>query len=606
MVTVAGTHRRRGLLRRMLSESLDAARQRGDAVAILFAAEWAIYGRFGYAPASFAASYELDPRLRGASLPMVAAGGCTLRQVERAELGKYGPEIFEAARRQRAGNIDREPFWWERTLGLHGLAPTKVRGRIPTFVLHTGAEGPDGYVGWAGNSTMDDGSADVDVIHLCAATPEAYRNLWAYLTNLDLVERIRLTGRPVDEPVRWLLGDGRALRQTRQGDGLWLRLLDVPAALSARRYAVADELTFDVVDEDVGGYAAGRFMLRADPDGAECVSSPGSAVDLRIAPARTGVLLSRRGEPASPARRRADRGDHAGCHRPGRHDVRHGDRPVVCDGLLTGRQVLSRRTAAPHDPASDGRTSRSTTPNLVDIVPTRRRPAAGDAPSPGAAVVAGTAGVAGQRARPAGFRVELVAGREPAGPGDPRVIAGRAKPVRHGPRASPHRHRTRAGSIASGCSAAGGRFESNHRLVSRSASRRRAVRCRSQPARTDSPLALGARELRQPFEGLAELARHDPHLVRVALGDLRQRLQVLVGEQGRIGFRGVDRPEGRLDRLGLALRGRGTARPAHLRRAGFATGGPPPRPGSPTASGPSAARICAAFWPSAVLIADSR
>jgi len=59
-------------------------------------------------------------------------------------------------------------------------------------------------------------------------------------------------------------------------------VLDVPAALSARRYAVADELTFDVVDDDVGGYAAGRFMLRADPDGAECVSSPGSAVDLRI------------------------------------------------------------------------------------------------------------------------------------------------------------------------------------------------------------------------------------------------------------------------------------------------------------------------------------
>ena len=67
MVTVAGTHRRRGLLRRMLSESLDLARDRGDAVAILFAAEWGIYGRFGYAPATFAASYQLDPRMRGAS-----------------------------------------------------------------------------------------------------------------------------------------------------------------------------------------------------------------------------------------------------------------------------------------------------------------------------------------------------------------------------------------------------------------------------------------------------------------------------------------------------------------------------------------------------------
>jgi predicted acetyltransferase len=102
------------------------------------------------------------------------------------------------------------------------------------------------------------------------------------LTNLDLVERIRLGGRPVDEPVRWLLGDGRALQQVHHEDALWLRVLDVPAALSARRYAVADELTFDVVDDDVGGYAAGRFVLRADPDGAECVSSPGSAVDLRI------------------------------------------------------------------------------------------------------------------------------------------------------------------------------------------------------------------------------------------------------------------------------------------------------------------------------------
>jgi len=283
MVTVAGTHRRRGLLRRMLSESLDLARDRGDAVAILFAAEWGIYGRFGYAPATFAASYQLDPRMRGASLPPEGATGGTLRQVEAAEIGKYGPEIFEAARRQRSGNIDREAFWWERTFGLHGLTPDKTRGRIPTFILHTGATGPDGYVGWVGAGTMDDGGSNtIDVVHLCAATPQAYRNLWTYLTNLDLVERIRLGGRPVDEPVRWLLGDGRALQQAHREDALWLRVLDVPAALSARRYAVADELTFAVVDDDVGGYAAGRFTLRADPDGAECVSSPGAAVDLRI------------------------------------------------------------------------------------------------------------------------------------------------------------------------------------------------------------------------------------------------------------------------------------------------------------------------------------
>jgi predicted acetyltransferase len=283
MVTVAGTHRRRGLLRRMLTESLQMAHDRGDAVAILFAAEWGIYGRFGYAPASFAASYRIDPRLPGASLPTGAVDDGALRQVDPTEIGKYGPEIFDVARRQRAGNIDREPFWWERKLGLNGLAPDKVRGRIPTFVLHTGPDGPDGYVGWAGNGTMDDtGSADIDVIHLYAATPQAYRDLWTYLTNLDLVERIRLDGRPVDELVRWSLDDGRALRLSHQGDGLWLRLLDVPAALSARRYATTGELTLDVVDDDVGGYAAGRFTLRGGPDGAECVVAPSASADLRL------------------------------------------------------------------------------------------------------------------------------------------------------------------------------------------------------------------------------------------------------------------------------------------------------------------------------------
>jgi predicted acetyltransferase len=78
------------------------------------------------------------------------------------------------------------------------------------------------------------------------------------------------------------LDDGRALRLSHQGDGLWLRLLDVPAALSARRYATTGELTLDVVDDDVGGYAAGRFTLRGGPDGAECVVAPSASADLRL------------------------------------------------------------------------------------------------------------------------------------------------------------------------------------------------------------------------------------------------------------------------------------------------------------------------------------
>jgi predicted acetyltransferase len=281
MVTVAGTHRRRGILRRMLSESLAEARDRGDPVAILFAAEWGIYGRFGYAPASFAASYELDSRLRGASLP--AAGAGTVRQVEPTELAEPAPKIFEAERRQRPGNIDRKAFWWQFTLGLEGLAPNKINGRVPTFLLRTGEDGPDGYLAWVGVDVEHAGvPGTVDVVELCAATPAAYRALWGYLTNLDLVARIRVPGRPVDESLRWLLGDGRALRQTDHQDALWLRVMDVPTALSARHYATDGEVTFEVVDDDVGGYAAGRFTLRAGPDGAECVRTPRATADLQL------------------------------------------------------------------------------------------------------------------------------------------------------------------------------------------------------------------------------------------------------------------------------------------------------------------------------------
>jgi predicted acetyltransferase len=114
-----------------------------------------------------------------------------------------------------------------------------------------------------------------------AATPAAYRNLWAYLVAIDLVGEVTLAHRPVDEPVRWLLNDGRALRLTAAGDDVWVRLLDVPAALTARGYATPGRLVLDIVDDDAGGYAAGRFRLEADGDGAECQPTTQSG-DLRI------------------------------------------------------------------------------------------------------------------------------------------------------------------------------------------------------------------------------------------------------------------------------------------------------------------------------------
>jgi len=273
MVSVAGTHRRRGLLTRMLTDSLSEAHQRGDAVSILWAAEWPIYGRFGYAPATINAGYTLHPRAPGGRL---SGTDGALQRLDAAEIGAIAPGIFDRAARQRAGNIDRPPAWWSGTLGLDGYPDPRFDGKRPTHVVHEGPDGPDGYIAW----TAKDGG--VDVLDLCAATDSAYRGLWGYVSSLDLVEQVTLRRRPVDEPVRWLLPDGRALEQHETVDGIWVRLLDVPVALGARRYSVTDRLVLDVDDGDVGGFAAGRYVLEGGPDGAKCLPSTEDSADLRV------------------------------------------------------------------------------------------------------------------------------------------------------------------------------------------------------------------------------------------------------------------------------------------------------------------------------------
>src|SRR5581483_9741590 len=104
----------------------------------------------------------------------------------------------------------------------------------------------------------------VSVKDLVAVNDTAYRNLWAYLGGIDVVEEITLRGRPVDEPVRWLLPDGRALRQSYSGDALWLRILDVPGALGARGYRPHGRLVLEVSDPDRGAFTAGTYLLEVD------------------------------------------------------------------------------------------------------------------------------------------------------------------------------------------------------------------------------------------------------------------------------------------------------------------------------------------------------
>jgi predicted acetyltransferase len=277
-VTVSATHRRRGLMTTMITESLRMAKERGDAISILIAAEWPIYGRFGFAPAAIDASFTYHPRRPNAALPGPPAG--SVRQVEPDELGTDAPAIFDAARRLRPGQVDRRHPWWDRRLALDGYEPI---GKRPNWILHEGPDGPDGVLAWkvSRDFELDGRLGAIEVDEFFAANETAYRDLWGYLSSIDVIDEIKLTDRPLDEPIRWLLPDARALELTGSFDYLWIRLLDVPAALSARSYAAPGRLVLDVVDDALGGYGAGRFALDADGAGARCDPTSEPA-DLRV------------------------------------------------------------------------------------------------------------------------------------------------------------------------------------------------------------------------------------------------------------------------------------------------------------------------------------
>ena len=290
-VSVAGTHRRRGLLRRMITRSLGDAVERGEAVSILRAAEWGIYGRFGYQPASMGSNYEI--RTVGRPTVLAPRSPVEVVGIERDELLTPAIEVHRRVRFRRHGQIDRSLPQWQRRLGLNGLPYPYTRE--PTCVVARNADGAvDGYAMWTsgdGDWFHEPDQVRVDVHEVLAATDDAYRALWGYLTGLDLVRILALDAYAVDEPLEWLLSDGRAARRTWTGDNDWLRLLDVPGALSARRYSTTDRLVLDIVDDD-GGWAAGRVTLDAGPLHAECSNTPVATADLTLSQrALAGIYL---------------------------------------------------------------------------------------------------------------------------------------------------------------------------------------------------------------------------------------------------------------------------------------------------------------------------
>ncbi|WKK26652.1 GNAT family N-acetyltransferase [Streptomyces olivoreticuli] len=287
-VAVSPTHRRRGLLSRMMAEDLRAARERGDAAATLIAAEYPIYGRYGFGPASWVTEWEVEVARTG--LDRRYGGpedGGRVDFADPADVREHGPGLHERMRAVRHGAVDRSERWW---LTNTGALPNGKPWQEPFAVLYRSPEGTvDGLLAYTADDTWETKlpQCSATVLDLTAVTPAAERALWRFLLSVDWITRVRTGFRAPDDVLPLLLPDPRAARVLTHADHLWVRPLDVPALLEARTYASSGALVLEVTDPD--GLAGGRFLLDAGPDGARCAPT-GRAADLTLSVGELGTL----------------------------------------------------------------------------------------------------------------------------------------------------------------------------------------------------------------------------------------------------------------------------------------------------------------------------
>ncbi|XAS62485.1 GNAT family N-acetyltransferase [Micrococcaceae bacterium Sec5.8] len=274
-VTVRTSHRRRGLLRRMMAEELGLARGEGLAMAALTASEASIYGRFGFGVATREQSIKVDTSAR------FVVNHTPVGSVEVADpkvLLELASAVFDRLHRLTPGSIGRHEYYRQFASG--AVSREDGEDAKVKVALHYGPDGGvDGYVsykfgGWSSTPYT------MEVLDLVAATRAGYLELWQYLGAIDLVERVTWDEAPVDDPLPWALEDPRCVDASGARDMLWLRILDVQKALAARHYPADGRLVLKVADPL--GLTGGTFALDVN-GGAAVVTEAGDAVvDLEL------------------------------------------------------------------------------------------------------------------------------------------------------------------------------------------------------------------------------------------------------------------------------------------------------------------------------------
>lgn len=262
-VGVRPTHRRRGINTALMRRQLDDVRGR-EPLAVLFASEGGIYGRFGYGLASFMGSVDAETE-RAAFIRGYEPHG-RMRFVDRKEAVESFSSVLQRAAPDRPGAFVPNATWLDYTFSHHhgSEAPKWF------FAVHEGEDGVDGALMYEIKHEWPDSVPrnSLEIELLDALTPAAYADLWRLVLDTDLIHRVTAWNRPADEPLLHLLQEPRRAR-FRLKDGLWVRLVDVPAALSSRRYATSGRIVLDVRDRFCP-WNEGRVELEGGPDGATC------------------------------------------------------------------------------------------------------------------------------------------------------------------------------------------------------------------------------------------------------------------------------------------------------------------------------------------------
>lgn len=264
-VTTNPAHRRRGLVRTLMEDCLSDAAERGIPLAALTVSEATIYGRWGFGVSTFGEQIEMDTGPRFGLRPGIEPAG-RVEMIDPRDAWPLIRGLLDRHHREHRGSVATPGFYEDIFTGsFHWMERSpdeKLRAAVHLTEEDAEVDGMALY-----RIEREDGRRFAKLVCLLGFSPDAYLGLWRFLGGIDLVERVVWHAADPLDPVRWALTDLNSFKTTSLEEFLWVRVLDVPVALSARPWAADGDVVLEVADAQ--GHASGRYRVLAKDGGAE-------------------------------------------------------------------------------------------------------------------------------------------------------------------------------------------------------------------------------------------------------------------------------------------------------------------------------------------------